>query len=100
MLKIKDNVDLKELEKYGYLQGKDTLNVSYSCYGKVFEVEYSEKISDMLIDIVEINKKTKEIKLSRSSKNSCRSFVNDDEELLKEYIYDLIKSNMVVKIDD
>ena len=38
MLRIKDNVDLKELEKYGYLQGKDTLNVPYSAYGKVFEV--------------------------------------------------------------
>lgn len=99
MLKIKESIDLKELEKFGYKQGQDMCDVSYNAYGKVFEVEYSEKLSDMLIDIVEINKKDKKIELSRSSKKSCRSFTNNDEKLLKKYIKDLIKADMVDKVD-
>ena len=38
-LRIKKNIDLKELEKFGYKQGQDTINVSYNAYGKVFELE-------------------------------------------------------------
>ena len=34
MLKIKDNVDLKELEKYGFKEGYSILNVS-SIYGYI-----------------------------------------------------------------
>jgi uncharacterized protein YkuJ len=100
MLKIRDEIDLKELEKFGYKQGQDMCNVSYSAYGKVFEVEYSEKLSDMLIDIVEINKKGKKIELSRSSKKSCRSFINDDEKELKQYIDDLIKADLVEEVSN
>ena len=100
MLKIKDNVSLEELEKYGYKQGQDMCNVSYSAYGKVFEVEYSEKLNDTLIDIVEIDKKTKEIELSRSSKKAFRSFINDNEEQLKKYIDDLIKADLVEKVGE
>ena len=100
MLKVKDNIDLKELEKFGFKQGQDMCDVSYSAYGKVFEVEYSEKISDMLIDIVEIDKKNKKIELLRSSKNSCRSYINNDEEQLEKYIDDLIKAYLVVKVDN
>lgn len=99
MPKIREDVDLKELEKYGYLQGRDTCYVSYACYGKVFEVEYSEKLEDMLIDIIEINKETRKIELSRSSKKSFRSFINNDEKLLNKYIDDLIKADLVVKVE-
>lgn len=100
MFKIREDVNLEELEKYGYLQGRDTCYVSYACYGKVFEVEYSEKINDMLIDIVEINKETRKIELSRSSKNSCRTFIYNDEEQLNKYIDDLIKADLVVKVEE
>ena len=98
-LRLTDSVDLKEVGQYGYLQGRDTCDVSYACYGKVFEVEYSEKLEDMLIDIVEINKETRKIELSRSSKKSFRSFINNDEKLLNKYIDDLIKANLVVKVE-
>ena len=100
MLKIKDNVDLKELEKFDYKQGQNMCNVSYSAYGKVFEVEYSEELNDMLIDIVEIDKKTKEIELLRSSKNGFRSLIYDDEKQLKKYIDDLIKADLVEKVKE
>ena len=66
----------------------------------MFEVEYSEKINDMLIDIVEINKETRKIELSRSSKNSCRTFIYNDEEQLNKYIDDLIKADLVVKVEE
>ena len=94
MLKIRDGVDLKELEKYGYLIGEETINVSFNSYGKVFEVE------NQLIDVVEINKKTKEIELSRTTKNGFRSIVYDDEKKLCNYIKDLIKADLVEKVDD
>lgn len=100
MYKIRENVSLEELKKYGYLQGRDTCDVSYACYGKVFEVEYSEKLEDMLIDIIEINKETRKIELSRSSKKSLRSFINSDEKLLNKYIDDLIKADLVVKVEE
>lgn len=100
MLKIREDINLEELKKYGYLQGRDTCYVSYACYGKVFEVEYSEKIEDMLIDIVEINKETRRIELSRSSKKAFRSFINNDEKLLNKYIDDLIKADLVVKVEE
>lgn len=100
MYKIREDVNLEELKKYGYLQGRDTCCVSYACYGKVFEVEYSEKLGDMLIDIVEINKETRKIELSISSKKSLRSFINNDEKLLNKYIDDLIKANLVVKVEE
>lgn len=92
MLKIKESVDLKELEKFGYKQGQDTTNVSYSAYGKVFELEYSAKLNDTLVDVIEIDKKTKEIVCSRSSKMSHRNFVNNDEKLLKQMaVYEMPK---------
>ena len=100
MLKIREDINLEELKKYGYLQGRYTYYVSYACYGKVFEVEYNEKLEDMLIDIVEINKETRKIELSRSSKKSFRSFINNDEKLLNKYIDDLIKANLVVKVEE
>lgn len=89
MLKIKDNVDLKELEKYGYLQGQDMLNVSFNCYGKICSD------TDGLLDIVEINKKTREIELIQKIDNHFREFVNNDINLLKLHINDLIKADMV-----
>lgn len=70
MYKIREDINLEELKKYGYLQGRDTC---------------------------EINKETRRIELSRSSKKSFRSFINNDEKLLNKYIDDLIKADLVVK---
>ena len=94
MLKIKDNVDLKELEKFGYLQGQNMLNVSFNCYGKICSN------TDGLLDIVEINKKTRKIELIQKIDNHFRELVNDDINLLKLYINDLIKADLIEKEDD
>lgn len=60
MYKIKDSVNLKELEKFGYLEGRYMLYCSYGAYGKI----YNEQLDNILegnikdtIYIIEINKK-------------------------------------------
>lgn len=94
MLKLKDNVDLKELEKFGFKQGKDTVNISYDCYGK--------ECNDVggLLDIIEINKNTKKIELLKTSKYAIRRFVMNDMNLLNYYIDDLIKADMVENVEE
>lgn len=70
MLKIKDNVDLKELEQYGfkYLEGKtskiygidlgnnnDSVSVVVNCYNKHIWATHegcSRDISDELLDLI------------------------------------------------
>lgn len=75
MLKIKDNVDLKELEKFGY----DDFGVCYKKYG-ILGTQYF------------INKGTREIK--RIHPYSFR------EEPTQNEIQDLIKADLVEKVED
>ena len=90
MYRIKDKVDLKELEKYGYLLGENTTNVAYNHYGKFFELDNN------FLDIVEIDKKTREIELIKSLKKiSPNRFVYDNDKLLINYIQDLIDAGLV-----
>ena len=79
MLKIKDNVDLKELEKFGFNYNieDDSYDNVISCY-----------------EILEIDNKTKQIKL----------FINDEywmchtENNTFDLLYDLIKADLVEKV--
>lgn len=77
MLKIKDDVDLKELEKFGF----EDLGVCYKYYGN----------SDIL-GFISINKETREIK--RIHPYSLREEANEDE------VQDLIQAGLVEKVDD
>ena len=77
MLKIKDDVDLKELEKFGF----EDLGVCYKYYGN----------SDIL-GFISINKGTREIK--RIHPYSLREEANEDE------VYDLIKADLVEKVEE
>ena len=72
MLKIREDVDLKELEKFGF----DDFGVCYKRYGTLGEHYF-------------INKGTRTIK--RIHPYSLR------EEPTKNEIYDLIKANLVIK---
>ena len=81
MLKIKDGVDLKELEKFGYHKGLD--DGCHEAYIK--ELEYNDYIAiyedkNILIDVEDF------------CGNSWKEF---EEELL----YDLIKADMVEKVE-
>lgn len=80
MLKIRDDVDLKELEKFGFRFRKD-----YDCY-----VRYYFKVgnAETLVD--------KKSKIIRNYDDSFTQFgIPSDEELLE----DLIKADMVDKVD-
>ena len=75
MLKIKDNVDLKGLEKYGFIIDNHFVDKTYS-------YEF------LAIDVL-----TKKIFIS-----SGVDEVNGDEEIIK--LYDLIKADLVEKVGE
>jgi hypothetical protein len=79
MLKIKDNVDLKELEKYGY-------NNKYSKSG-----HYEKVIGYARTLWIE---QDSSIWLEESM-----SYI-DDEKVLEPLLYDLIKDGLVEKIEE
>ena len=77
MLKIKDNVDLKELEKYGFLYKEPVDDLWYSYYftpDDSLVINYSDREIDF--DKEEINEET------------------------FNTLYDLIKAGLVEKIED
>lgn len=82
MLKIKDNVDLKELEKFGFF--KDYL-VDTLVYRKVIKQE------------IGILKQECEIIIWKENKNID---VFTTKGLLDEVLYDLIKADLVEKVED
>jgi hypothetical protein len=100
MLKIKDNVDLKELEKFGYKLGQDTTYVSYGNYGKIFKLFYKQldKYKDIedIVFIIEISE-SRDISLKVTTKTSPRVFKYVDKDIIKPYIQDLIQADLVEK---
>lgn len=80
MLKIRDNVDLKELEKYGFY---DNNWGSYIKNVEVREGRYSKNVN------ISVRKETKEIEM----------YVPFWSKYL-DCLYDLIKDGLVIKVDD
>ena len=85
MLKIKDNVDLKELEKYGMLH-----NPSSECY----EDDYS------FINLC-IYEEGRDIQISinDSAYGFSKDYANSVEKA-KGILYDLIKDGLVEKVEE
>lgn len=80
MLKIKENIDLKELEKYGFK------NFILFC-------EYYKNVYEFLkIKHLNVNKKTKEIYLEKLE------IWQDSRESL-DLLYDLIQAGLVEKVE-
>ena len=75
MLKIKDNVDLKELEKYGF-----------------YETEYTYIKNGELQEATSVHKDTKTIYPTYDS--GYTFYVSSD------ILYDLIKDGLVEKVED
>jgi len=77
MLKIKDNVDLKELEKFGF---KEDIIVDEKCYIKEFNlgINYRETII--------IWEKDKNIQVNANN--------------ILDTLYDLIQANLVEKVEE
>ena len=80
MLKIKDNVDLKELEKFGF---------EYSKCQNAYIGGYSNRELWLSVDCI-----TNEIKMNEPFRD------NDDTENNIELLYDLIKADLVEKIKE
>jgi hypothetical protein len=85
MLKIKDNVDLKELEKYGFKLYKCKSIDNYKWYEKIIEYDFNKKV----YYYVNIDNRTMEISIYDGYDNK-----------LDNTLYDLIKADLVEKIDD
>ena len=83
MLKIKDNVDLKELEKFGF--------------------EYNDLLDEYVIDIA-TDRRGACVELAIRRRYLKLNFIGDDtggsgEDYLDDILYDLIKADMVDKVD-
>ena len=88
MLKIKDDMDLKELEKFGF-------NPRYNRDTGVLE-EYSFKKSNLIINI-----KDRKIQPFRQYNSYCEidlEYYNSD--FVEEALCDLIKADLVEKVGD
>jgi hypothetical protein len=77
MLKIKDNVDLKELEKFGLTTNGITYSIYFDNYG------------------IEVNNKTRQLKLYADDNYDYFQY---DMEIDTTILYDLITNNLVEKI--
>lgn len=80
MLKIKDNVDLKELEKYGFKHFE----------GKQFNYSFYEYKSEENIELSYF--------IDCDFRNISVSTYDGDEVYLDNVIYDLIKADLVEKV--
>lgn len=92
MLKIRDNVDLKELEKYGF---KRIINDTYSK-----EMNNSDDRYETSILVNPSNKETENhIVYYINNDEKIGNIEEDDIDLTGELdtLYDLIKANLVVK---
>ena len=96
MLKIKDNVDLKELEKYGFITRSDNCD-GYPIYEKMQntgEVEYGLLINDYYND----HNKTIEYYFNNNWDIHQDIDLADKESL--DVLYDLIKADLVEKAEE
>lgn len=80
MLKIKDNVDLKELEKYGFKHWKEKNHNFY------------EKTSEENIELTYY--------VDCEFRNITVSTYDGDEVELDNLLYDLIKADLVEKVEE
>jgi hypothetical protein len=90
MLKVKDNVDLKELEKYGF---KGTQDYYIDIMGNLKGVAVLE-------GIVRISKERKEIDVVYSPNEISHIFDNFYSVAYNELVYDLIKADLIEKVDE
>lgn len=95
MLKIKDNVDLKELEKFGF-------KIKYST--NTGEIDYCrfENHTHLRNHWFEVNIDidTRKLEIRSYSNASFGNSHTDIEEYIEEVLYDLIKADMVEKVEE
>lgn len=104
MLKIKDNVDLKELEKFGFY---DSIQAIYPRkYLKIIdnshliEIEY-DQVDKISIKIIIVNIK-KPIWNGDKTKILYYEYISGryGDDVVSKYIQDLIKADLVEKVEE
>lgn len=87
MLKIKDNVDLKELEKFGYsCHDNGTYWYKYVTYKRRISIwRYNHSIEDDVVD---------------STTYSGFKYEGEYKHIIKPYIQDLIQAGLVEKVGE
>ena len=90
MLKIKDSVDLKELEKFGYELQEDWFNRGYFENGDLKGKYIYWKNVDMF----------KSIEIETDTRRIFESFDDMDRRVEEKYIEDLIKADIVEKVEE
>lgn len=95
MLKIKDNVDLKELEKYGFVLEYDLL------YTKEFNVPY-DMFDEDIDEKHSINIYTKDRHIALDIINNCDTYhcYGDELGFIEDCLYELIKDGLVEKVEE
>ena len=88
MLKVKDNVDLKELEKYGF--------VNDEIYGRKVKVKKMMTKEKWNAEIVEIDLITGQLQIFVDDEY-YENYTNSDT---LDFIYDLIKADLIEKVED
>lgn len=89
MLKIKDDVDIKELEKFGFKPKYNENTGELNRYIKVFEND------DCFWIKIEVQRKHIEIDC-----NSWYDFYIESIQNIISFIYDLIQAGLVEKVED
>ena len=103
MLKIKDNVDLKELEKFGL---KPHYKISDETTGKVSIDYYSSSKYECRWGYMRLKPKKKYLCFRLPSKyfeNHIKAtplFIEDETYLDMDLLYDLIQADLVEKVED
>lgn len=88
MLKIRDNVDLNELEKYGF--------VNDEIYGRKVKVKNMMTKEKWNSEIIAIDLITRQLQIFIDDEY-YRNYTESDT---LDFIYDLIKANLVVKVEE
>lgn len=88
MIKIRDNVDLNVLEKYGF--------VNDEIYGRKVKVKKMMTKEKWNAEIVEIDLITGQLQIFVDDEY-YETYTNSDT---LDFIYDLIKSDLVVKVEE
>ena len=103
MLKIKDNVNLKELEKYGL---KPRYKIKNEETGEVYIDYYYSTKYEPRWGYMRLKPKKKILWLWLPSKTfenhikTTRLIIEDEDYLDIDLLYDLIKANLVEKVDE
>ena len=101
-IKLKESVDFKDIEKYGYKKGEDTIGIPYGEYGK--EVKKLNNNAMANIDeeqirlTISINKE-REIYFGVGARYGFRTFIYFHQDNVKPYIQDLINVDLVEGVE-